>query len=275
MKLKCPACGAPIPASAINVQQMVAVCPECDNVFKFDAPFARQQRRKLKAPAQFKIVDEDPDRLDMAFKWSLRTEPPVGLFAIAFGLVVTLLMLLGMLSDGAPAAALLIPLVPASFLIYTVLTLVFNSTHYQADAETLKVYTEPLPFLRYGSKSIHVADIAHVSVERPAYAPFPEGKQGFYDVFVHTLDGDKVKVAAIVNYEHAYFIAQEIEAYVHALRDLPARIADDQFEMGQAPSVDDELPDDELPDDDSDDEPPDDEPPREIGHDAEPKVLRS
>ena len=51
-------------------------------------------------------------------------------------------------------------------------------------------------------------------------------------MFVHTLDGDVQKIAAIVNYEHAYFIAQEIEAYLQALREVPASaLADDQFEV--------------------------------------------
>ena len=92
VKLKCPACGAPISAHRINVQQMIAVCPHCDNVFRFDSAFA-PQRRKIKAPAQFRVTDDDPDRLDMAFKWSFRTKPPFGLVAILFGLSITLLML--------------------------------------------------------------------------------------------------------------------------------------------------------------------------------------
>ena len=64
MKLKCPACGAPIPAAAINVQQMIAVCPECDNVFKFEGTF-RQQRRKLKAPLNFGL----PTTIPTASTW--------------------------------------------------------------------------------------------------------------------------------------------------------------------------------------------------------------
>ena len=226
MKLKCPACGAPIPAAAINVQQMVAVCPECDNVFKFEGAF-RQQRRKLKAPAQFQVVDDDPDRLDMAFKWSWRTEPPVGLFGVIMGLLIPLIVITGMASEGASPGALLLPLPIIVLMSYVLLTLVLNRTHYESDGETLQVYTEPLPFFRYGRTTVAVDEIDHVSVERPAYAPFPDGKDGFYDVFVHTLDGDKLKVAAIVNHQHAHFIAQEIEAHVQARREMPALATDD------------------------------------------------
>ncbi len=242
MKLKCPACGAPIPAAAINVQQMVAICPECDNVFKFEGAF-RHERRKLKAPVQFQIADDDPDRLDMAFKWSWRTEPPVGLFGVLMGFLAPLFVIMAMASEGAPLEALLIPLPFTVLMSYVLLTLALNRTHYDSDGETLQVYTEPLPFFRYGKTTVAVDEIDHVSVERPAYAPFPDGKAGFYDVYVHTLDGDKLKVAAIVNYQHAHFIAQEIEAYVQARREAPALATyDDQFEAEQPESPDDWTP---------------------------------
>lgn len=219
MKLKCPACGTPIPADRINIQQMVAICPHCDNIFKIDNPFT--QRRKLKAPAQFRVAEDSPDRLDMAFKWSWRTEPPFGLFAVVFALVVSLATLFAMIAEGAPPAAGLLPLALAGLMGYVLLTLAFNSTHYESNGEVLKVYTEPLPFLRYGSKTLAIDEIEQVTVERPAYAPFPDGKDGFYDVYVHTLDGGKVRIAAIVNYEHAHFIAQEIESYAQTMRDTP------------------------------------------------------
>ncbi len=217
MKLKCPACGAPIPASAINIQQMVAICPACDNVFRFGDTFA-PRRRKLKAPAQFRVADDDPERLDMAFKWSWRTEPPVGLLAVGFAFMVSLITLLGMIAEGAPPLAMIMPLMPLTLMSYILLTLAVNRTHYESDGETLKVYTAPLPYFRYGKKTVAVDEIERVSVERPAYAPFPEGKAGFYNVYVHTFDGDKLQIAAVVNYEHAHFIAQEIEAHLQALR---------------------------------------------------------
>ncbi len=228
MKLKCPACGAPISAADINVQQMVAVCPDCDNVFKFEGAF-QPQRRKLKPPAQFQVAADDPDRLDMAFKWSWRTEPPVGLFGVLMGFFAPLFVILAMAGEGAPLDAMLIPLPLTALMSYVLLTLALNRTHYESDGETLQVYTEPLPFFRYGKTTVAVDEIDRVTVERPAYAPFPDGKDGFYDVFVHTLDGDKLKVAAIVNFQHAHFIAQEIEAHLQALRAAPALATDDDL----------------------------------------------
>ena len=156
-----------------------------------------------------------------------------------------------MITEGAPLASVLIPLTPIAFLSYTLLTIAVNATHYESDGEALHVYTEPLPYFRYGSKSFAMDEIERVSVERPAYASFPEGKAGFYDVYVHTLDGDKVRIAAIVNHEHAHFIAQEIEAHLRALKQAPDLALD-------------EAADDAEPDS-----------PEAMPHDSEQKALRS
>ncbi|MBX3064904.1 MAG: hypothetical protein KF726_18120 [Anaerolineae bacterium] len=220
MKLKCPACGAAISAADINIQQMVAICPECDNVFKFDATF--RQGRKIKKPAQFQVTDDDPKILDMFFKWSWRTEPPISMIIIPICLIFMLLLTVAMIADGAPFLLTLLPIFLATFLSYTLFAIGINRTHYLSDGATLTVFTEPLPFMRYEKKTISVAEIASVTVERPGYAPFPEGKAGFYDVFVHTLDGDKLRIAAYVNHEHAHFIQQELQAHVQALHELPA-----------------------------------------------------
>ena len=220
MKLKCPACGRPISAGDINIQKMVALCPHCDNVFRFDKAFTTQLR-KFRPPRQFKVIDCDPTFLNMSFKWSFRTEPPVSIFALIFAFVILLPTFLGMVAEGAPFAYAILPLIPLALVSYTALTLALNSTHYEADGETLTVYSEPLPYFRYGKKTVAVDEIRDVTVERPAYAPFPEGKAGFYYVYVHTLDRDKFHIAAYVNYEHAHFIAQEIKAYVQAQRESP------------------------------------------------------
>ena len=73
-------------------------------------------------------------------------------------------------------------------------------------------------------------EIERVSVERVTDPRLPQGKDGFFDVFVHTLDGDLQKIAAIVNYQHAYFIAQEIEAFFGALRETSAQSLDRAFD---------------------------------------------
>jgi hypothetical protein len=227
MKLKCPACGAPISATDINVQQMVAVCSHCDNAFKIESVFQPQQR-KIKAPAQFQIINDDPYCLDMVFKWTWRTEPPMSMVAIVLLLVSSLAILGGMVAEGAPLAPVLLPLAMGVWMGYTLLTLLVNRTHYESDGETLNVYTEPLYYIRYGKKRVPIAEISQVTVERPAYAPFPEGKAGFYNVYVHTFDRDKIRIAAYVNFEHAHFIAQELKTHLQAVQRDQSRLTNER-----------------------------------------------
>jgi len=228
MKLKCPACGAPVTAADINVQQLIAVCPHCDNVFKIDGLVSPEQR-KIKAPPQVNVAGDNPAQLDMSFKWSWRTEPPMSMVAIMVMLMISLIILPLMIGEGAPLLVTLLPLALAGWGGYTLLTLLLNRTHYQSDGETLKVFTEPLPYFRYGSKAISLDEIRDVTVERPTYPAFPEGRDGFYDVYVHTFD-DKIRIAAIVNYQHANFIAQELKAHLQAARQPAVRLTADYAE---------------------------------------------
>ena len=185
MNLKCPACGTPISAASINVQQLVAVCPECDNVFEFKGSVERRQR-KIKMPAQFEVFNDEPTHFHVAFKWSWHTEPPLAKIMVPILFVVWMVVLIGMITEGAPVVPLLLPAILAAWMSYILLTLLFNRTHYDSDGETLRVYTEPLPYVRYGKKNVEIDDIRDVVVERPAIAPFPEGRGGFYNVYVQT-----------------------------------------------------------------------------------------
>ena len=89
MKLKCPACGAPIPSEQVNVQTMTAVCPECDNVFTFYAEKFTPDR-KTKPPKQITFYDDAP--LHFSFKWDWRTEPLIGLLSAGFVLLFPMLI---------------------------------------------------------------------------------------------------------------------------------------------------------------------------------------
>ncbi len=68
MQLKCPNCSAPILAENINIQEMVAVCSECDHVFEFSrsAVARKAKRRKLKPPNRVRVYEDD-ERLELSY----------------------------------------------------------------------------------------------------------------------------------------------------------------------------------------------------------------
>jgi hypothetical protein len=209
MKIKCPACGAPVPAENINIQTMSAVCTECDNVFRFEAYTDHSPQRKVKPPTQITFYEDAP--LHFAFKWDWRTEPLIGLILMIVGLVALILTLPLWVND----AELLLVIIPlAAFLVYTLLAISMNRTHYQIKNDALSVYTTPLWFPYYGSKVLTRDLITHFSTERILDSPTVSGADTFYNVFAHTTDNRRVLIARAVNSQHAHFIAQELQAYL-------------------------------------------------------------
>jgi ssDNA-binding Zn-finger/Zn-ribbon topoisomerase 1 len=58
MQMTCPNCGETVSAENINIQQMGAVCPYCDSVFRFELPGEKAKRRKIK-PREIRVFDSD------------------------------------------------------------------------------------------------------------------------------------------------------------------------------------------------------------------------
>ncbi|MAU10336.1 MAG: hypothetical protein CL607_10980 [Anaerolineaceae bacterium] len=201
MKLKCPACGAPISVDSINVQTMTAVCPECDNVFTFD-PAKLQPDRKVKPPKQITFYDDAP--MHFSFKWDWRTEPMAAIFSIAASFLVAAFVLI-------PVGMGVLSVLIAMPVIYAMLALTLNSTHFHIADGYLHVYTKPLWYAYYGRHKIPLSDITHISTEKLLDTPSVSRSDTFYNVYAHTVDGRSM-IARLVNAQHARFIAQEIES---------------------------------------------------------------
>ncbi len=232
MKVKCPACGEPVSAAHINIRDLVAVCPACDNVFQFDSAFQRQ-RRKIKPPRQFTLYDESERTTHIAFKWSWRTEPLWAFTIAMLLLVIALVMAVGIFSEDGLTSTLLVPLLMGAYPAYYAIGLLFNRTHYKADSETLDVYTEPFYFPRYGKKRLNLDEITKVYCKLTLKNPLGTAKDSFYHVFARTIDGDERSIAAYVNYEHAHFIVQELNAHLQTRQNAPARLVEDDNAEGE------------------------------------------
>jgi hypothetical protein len=232
MKLKCPACGAPIAAENINVKALTAVCSECDSVFPFQVG-QTSIRRKIKPPEQFTFYEAYDSPLHFSFKWDWRTEPMGALVLLVLPLILFAVILGAGLSGFDLLMLLLLAILPA----YIPLTITFNSTHYKIDGDMLKVYTSPLWFPYYGRKTIPLDDISHLSTEHALNSPSIAGPDTFQNVYVHTLGGSRHMIARIVNIEHAQTIAQELQTYI----DNSHRTGEALFDPTEADSSDDQL----------------------------------
>ena len=234
MKLKCPACGSPIPSENINIKSMSALCTHCDSVFTFKPADARPPR-KVKAPKQITTHSDSDDALHFSFKWSWRTEPPVAMVAMLVMVVGLTVAFLATLSMGF-TSELLMPLLLGIFPAYVLGAIAVNSTHYEISDDQLRTYTTPLVFPYYGRRTIPLWDIERVTSVQTLTMPGASSREAFYNVYAHTTDGDRIMLARLVNYEHAQYISQELQDFI----DMRAQPQDSYFDLAPDVSLSDE-----------------------------------
>jgi hypothetical protein len=223
MKLKCPACGSPIAADQINIQAMTAVCTHCDNVFPFRTPASEPATGTLKhkAPAQVTVHEDDRRRYHLSFKWDWRTEHPAAWAVLVLAITVCLLVAAAVFSRRVSPQFVTLMLTVGWLPIYIALTVTLNRTHYQVVGDALRVWTEPLWFIAYGRKTLPLASITRIITQR--FLAGSTDADSFYHVLACLEGGKQVMIARGVNYQHAHFIAQELQDVVDAAHQQPGQ----------------------------------------------------
>ncbi len=253
-KLKCPSCGAPIPAKNINIQKMAAVCEECDAVFLFDdLPDSVQQHNSAKMkhieqPEQATII-HTPDSLDLKIKWSIKTEWSFNSVPMAVWLAVALLIPIVGLFAGKLAITLLIGALLGALPAYYFLTLLVNSTQVRIENGQLIVRSMPLYYVGYGKKQLNLDEVVRVIAEPTHY--YPMMKQDislmrredlYYDVVAELADGSRKRLIEFFNYEQSFYIVQEVERYLRGESTDNATLFEYEGTLLDAPLIDGELP---------------------------------
>lgn len=242
--LTCPQCSTRIPASNINVQDKIAVCPACDTVFKFNSADAepadavRMKRRKVKQPSNLSLREDD-ERLEIAFRTNFRLDQDRvfienGMTVIGFT-VVTLLFLLGAEALGT---LFLIPLSAALFMLYRLGLRLFNRTHIEADNTAIRVSRKPLPNPLGQEYTIGLADAESIRCEETEASKLKKYDTPRYRIFAEMVDGHEKLIVNDVVEDYGYFIAHQLQSYVDQQHDVTDNLlgddvdeADGQFTM--------------------------------------------
>jgi hypothetical protein len=239
MQIHCPNCDTPIPANGINIQDKLAVCPQCSSVFSFaDLPLRQRKERKVKAPEGM-TVTENPDSLEIQFPW-LR-------MAGKTGMMLAGIFTLCLLFPGAAAVALIATahsIAPvfwgvalgllALFLGYPAAIILLDRARLMIDDEAIRVEYKPVP-------AGHKVHAERGEIER-VYCALPPGQvvgrgQGYYGVWAVYRDGREVLLTTLRR-EWAMYIAQTLDTYLQAEPEIEG--AADEIE--EAPPVEDEMP---------------------------------
>ncbi len=235
MKLKCPNCGEPVPAENINIQEMLALCSACQQVFEFDrsAVARKAKRRQLKPPPRVHIRD-DPDSLELSYRFALGPGPKIGLVMATLGAVTCTALFAKACASNESSGLLLALGLAVLIYLYMMAVFVTTTTTIRVDDDSLEVRSGPLPFPIKDDKTLSTADIRRVFFEQTheSLPPFVLT----HHVYAELQTGEQVPVVTSLPRSYAHYIAHTLDNY---LQDI----------TGDAmPSGDDRLGDTAQPD---------------------------
>jgi hypothetical protein len=213
MNLRCVNCGEPIPAKNINIQKTLALCDHCETVFDFSENVAskfstqKPKNRKIKQPVDV-LINEDNEQLDLRFKWSLKIVPPtINILMGLWFLVGFIFPMLAVVNGNGETLG--IGLLLGAFPSYYFISLLLNRTQLGLNDTVLSTASKPLPW--FDGKNINVDLINTVSYKQS------KSFESYFDLTAQLHDGREINLIELIPYEHAVFIAHEVNAYLYAL----------------------------------------------------------
>lgn len=233
MQVICPNCGHQVTAENINIQQMVAVCPNCHSVFRFDVSESKIKQRKVKKPYNL-TADDAGGGLRIAFRTNFRlfeNEP----FLISMGISIFFTLMTAFIMSQISIAPMTLGAGLAALVAYYWLALiVFNKTHIEVNDEEIRVSRKPLPNLLIAPNTISRSGIKNIHYEETVISK----REGYdvprYNVWAETVDGNRKIIVSEVIEDYAVFISQRLNEFIEPesapeARDV-SRLLDDQAE---------------------------------------------
>lgn len=217
MKLNCINCGSPIPAENLNIEKMVAACPNCSEVFSFQIP--ARKAKKVSQPTDITIA-EGRDHVQITVEPSgaignKRLQFAAGIFfmTLAAGLYVAAVEANGGVADSSAwlhMGAVFIPLMLIMLgVIYQVIATTWNEAQITLNDRELQVKHRPFPM--FNNRRIECSQINEVQVKEM----FIHSDDTRYHVDATLKDGSTVRLLSERKRDHAYFLAQELDSYLN------------------------------------------------------------
>lgn len=213
MQIKCPQCGALIPAENINIQEMLAKCSECHHVFAFNrSAIARKSApRKLKPPKRMFLQERDAG-LELSYSRVFGPAQKFGGIMSLFFLVVYSVIFIGGSRGGAPPLFLLVVGLAILLFIYLEAVVLSTITRFYVDDDELTISRGPLPFPFREDKTLDVRDIVRIFQNRAIETGF------FYpthNLYAELRDGERVLLVPSLPREYARYIASILDDSLH------------------------------------------------------------
>lgn len=228
-QLVCPQCGTSVTAQNINIQELIAVCQQCDTVFPFERPTEKAKRRKVKQPTQLTQYEDDR-RLHMEFRTNFRLDRneaflTSAIFAVVLVGLTNLFFFEALVSASGVGLAVILALF-ALMNIYRAALIAYNKTHIDMTDERIRVARQPLPSLRppleidlSGVVAIDTAE-TEISIERQYDTPR-------YRVWAERADGTQRLIVNDLTEDYAYYVSRTLDERLQMQQDdYTARLVD-------------------------------------------------
>lgn len=239
MKITCRDCGATVPPANINIQEMIALCNDCGNVFELDRrKFARKSKRVIPTPPpRINLhTQDDDDHLALSYRMALGPGPKLGLFASAVGAIFSTTMLIGMIRNGAAGGPIVVVALVLLFMLYLLTVIITTTTHIRADDDTMEISSGPLPFPISDDKTLSTRKIRRIYAEQNIEA-FSGGVPA-NNVYTEMTDSRRVPVVTSLPFDYAHYLALLLDDYVQTgaeIQEVDRAELDDQLDTEVEP----------------------------------------
>ncbi len=236
MQLKCRNCGAIISAENINIQQMAAVCSECNHVFSFADDLTARKAKSLKVKRPKRIhVQESTRQLELSYNRVLNQDDAKGVIPLFIVLCLTsFFFILATVTRALPLIFVFAVLV--SVFAYILAETFLNRTRVAVGDETITTWREPLPFPMPGTefpfqtKMLNRHEAVRVFAEETVESREKGEINRYYHVCIELHDGNRAILLKSLPHDYAFYIAQRLDAYLQADADEAAEALSDDVE---------------------------------------------
>lgn len=197
--LHCPSCSAAIPPERIDVQQMVATCPNCGAVFNFADTVASARKSKRRKTKQPDYITHSADQHGVRLSLPLLTtrQNRIGYLALSsFILLIWLVAVSAIASDSADPAGLLfvtvlfVPMIAAFLLSYFVrqtITVKPDKLSHVLQLAGVPLYQRRLADGIYVDAHLEETSATRESTLPSRYNLFAQRADGQHDIFLQHL----------------------------------------------------------------------------------------
>jgi hypothetical protein len=226
MALQCPICNKEIAVENINIQEMVAMCKDCNHVFDFKGSVSRRKAKPRQLPLPNRVqVEETDEQLSISYRMTYSGGPMFGFVMSMIGSTLLPLAFITILAtkdnvEVVPAMMVFGAILWSWYLFVSFLT---TKTHITVNEDALVVKTGPLPLPIKDDKVIPADTITRLYREEVT-DPFPSN-----NVRAELDDGDQLKVVTSLPSEHAMYIARTIDDYLQSSTPNDFVVPGDEF----------------------------------------------